>query len=185
MKDQIINNSISTVNFSQSYPLLNKYMVENATREESRNGDTKEILNFKTELLNPYKRCVGNNERNINVFFLLAEALWIFRGRKDLKFLEIFNSQMKEYSDDGVSFHAPYGFRLRHYGVSSFETISNIGENQNHAANQQLEGLDQIFDALSILEEDPQSRQAVLSIWNPELDLRKKTKDIPCNDMVM
>jgi len=185
MKHQIINNSISTESFSESYPFINKYMVENADMEESRNGDTKEILNFKTEITNPYKRCVGNNERNINVFFLLAEAMWIFVGRKDVEFLEIFNSNIRDYSDDGITFHAPYGFRLRHWGVPSSDHFKPTGEQQAHAFNQYAEGRDQMLENLEILASDSQCRRVVLSIWNPDLDLNTKTKDTPCNDLLM
>jgi thymidylate synthase len=185
MKEQIINNSLSTENFSKSYPFLNKYMVENADFVNSRNGDTKEILNFKTEITNPYKRCVGNNERNVNIFFLLAEAIWIFRGKKDVEFLEIFNSKMKDYSDDGKVFHAPYGFRMRNYGVSSFDAVKPLGEEQSHAVGQMNSGIDQIYDATQMLIDDPETRRAVIAIWNAELDLGTKTKDLPCNDLLM
>lgn len=182
---QILNDSLVTENFSKSYPFLNKYMVENADFVDSRNGGTKEILDFKTKLENPYKRCVGNNERNINIFFLLAEALWIFRGRKDVQFLEIFNSKMKDYSDDGKNFHAPYGFRMRHYGVSSFDEVKAKDEEHNHAVGQLNDGLDQIFDSLTMLSEDSETRRCVISIWNAELDLGTKSKDLPCNDLLM
>lgn len=185
MKAQIINNALTTENFSKDYPILNKFLYENADFEESRNGGTKEVLDFKTTLTNPYKRLVGNNERDINVFFLLAEAMWIVRGRKDVEFLEIFNTRMKDYSDDGVSFHAPYGFRLRHYGVSSFDTVKATEGNQRHGVGQLNTGHDQLIDALKELKANPQTRQVVMAIWNPDLDLAKKTKDIPCNDLIM
>jgi len=186
MKEQIINNSIMTETFSKSYPVINKYIVENGDHVESRNGDTKEILNFKTEIHNPYRRCVGNNGRDINVFFLLAEALWIFRGRKDVDFLVKFNNQMKEYSDDGVNFHAPYGFRMRRYGVSSFDNSKPTSpENNGHAHQQMIDGIDQILSAMIMLKENPESRRVVISIWNPDLDLGTVSKDLPCNDMLM
>lgn len=186
MKAQIVNNSVSTECFSLNYPLINNHLINLGDFVPSRNGDTKEILNFKTEITNPLKRCVGNNGRNINIFFLIAEALWIFRGRKDVDFLTIFNSRMSDYSDDGVNFHAPYGFRLRKYGISSFEKeLKPLGEEQNHGACQANSGIDQIREILLELTSDPESRRAVMSIWNPELDLRKKSKDIPCNDLVM
>jgi len=186
MKEQIINNSIMTETFSKSYPVINKYLVENGDHVESRNGDTKEILNFKTEIHNPYRRCVGNNGRDINVFFLLAEALWIFRGRKDVEFLAKFNNQMKAYSDDGVNFHAPYGFRMRRYGVSSFDnTKPTSPENNGHNHQQMTDGIDQILLAMQMLVDNSESRRVVLSIWNPELDLATISKDLPCNDMLM
>ena len=38
---------------------------------------------------------------------------------------------------------------------------------------------------LRVLDENPNTRQAVISIWNPLLDLGVSTKDMPCNDMLM
>jgi len=164
--------------FNKVYFPLNLFMLENLACQESRNGQVKELLNFKTILTNPYKRNVGGSGRNVNVFFLLAEAMWIFSGRKDVEFLDIFNSNMKQFSDDGEVFHAPYGFRLRHWGVRSEDkyTSSNL-----HAS----QGSDQISDIIKLLTDDPETRQAVMSIWNPDLDLGVKSKDLPCNDMLM
>ena len=47
------------------------------------------------------------------------------------------------------------------------------------------DGFDQVANAIRILSQDPDSRQVVMSIWNPDIDLGYKTKDLPCNDMVM
>lgn len=185
-KPIIVNDSLRTENFSRDYVHVNKFLLENGETEESRNGVTKEILDFKTTITNPYKRCVGNNERNINVFFLLAEAMWIWTGKKDVATLKIFNDQMGAYSDDGEVFHAPYGFRLRHSGVSSTDKfITTSPENTGHNTHQLLNGDDQIREALQMLLTDPQSRRVVLSIWNPTLDLNKNSKDLPCNDLLM
>lgn len=183
MKEQIINNSVSTENFSKTYPTINKYISENGDYVMSRNGDTREILNFKTEIKNPYRRICGNNNRNLNVFFLLAEALWIFRGEKDVETLKIFNSRMSDYSDNGKVFHAPYGFRLRNYGVHSLDLPQNHTEENKH--NISMLGFDQMLAGLKMLEKNPQDRRVVMSIWNPELDLDVNTKDIPCNDILM
>jgi thymidylate synthase len=181
----IINDSVVTSCFSETYPFINKYVIENGDSVESRNGDTREIIDFKTTLTNPYKRCVGNNSRDINIFFLLAEAIWIFRGEKDVEFLDIFNSNMKNYSDDGKTFHAPYGFRLRHHGVSSFDrTLPTSPENNGHAVEQSNNGVDQILQTLKDLHKDSETRRAVMQIWNADLDLGTSSKDLPCNDMV-
>ena len=165
--------------FSEIYPLINaELMSDEYPWNDSRDGKVKEILDFKTIIGNPYRRLVGVNNRDINVFFLLAEAMWIWSGRKDVKFLTIFNKKMSDFSDDGSVFHAPYGFRLRHWGVRSEDKF--LEENM-HAA----QGYDQIADAIRILSNNPNSRQVVMSIWNPDLDLGVATKDIPCNDIVM
>ena len=169
---------VKTDNFSQIYPEINHEILHNMKSQPSRDGMVKEMLDFKMQLTNPYKRCVGGYRRNINVFFLIAEAMWIATGRKDVKFLSIFNSKMKNYSDDGINFHAPYGYRLRHWDVRTEDKFieDNLGASK---------GYDQVIDAIKILSENPNSRQVVMSIWNPMFDLGYKTKDIPCNDIVM
>ena len=164
-------------NFGIIYPVINNYILNNKDLEESRNGEVKELLDVKTIITNPYKRCTGGYGRDINVFFLLAEAIWIVSGRSDVEFLNIFNSRMKDFSDDGIVFHAPYGFRLRHWGSRSDDPFSSNVSVQR--------GFDQVLEAIRILYGNPNSRQVVMSIWNPVLDLGSKSRDIPCNDLVM
>ena len=164
--------------FSDMYPLVNYYIFTQKEYEESRDGKVKEMLDMKTTLLNPYRRCVGGCERDINIFFLLAEAMWIALGRKDVAFLTLFNKKMSDFSDDGKTFHAPYGYRLRHFGIRTEDSF--VDDNLNAS-----KGYDQVIDAIKIFTENPNSRQVVMSIWNPNFDLGYKTKDIPCNDMVM
>lgn len=168
---------MNTDNFSAMYPIINEYIMDNVEQTESRDGKVREMLDIKTILSNPYRRCVGGYRRNINVFFLLTEAMWIVLGRKDVKTLTNFNSNMKNFSDDGESFHAPYGFRLRHWGI---RTEDKFDEKLTVA-----QGTDQVLNAIKIFTENPNTRQVVMSIWNPDFDLGFKTKDIPCNDIVM
>lgn len=163
--------------FGMLYPVINDYILTNKQKEESRAGDVKEILDVKTIITNPYQRCVGGYGRDINVFFLLAEAMWIAVGRKDVEFLEIFNSRMKDFSDDGKTFHAPYGFRLRHWGIRT--------EDKYESGVNAAQGYDQVADAIRLLSENHNTRQVVMAIWNPSFDLGAKSKDIPCNDLVM
>ena len=89
--------AVSCESFSEVYPEINKYIVENREWETCRDGNVKEILDFKTIIKNPYRRVVGGYNRNINPFFLLAEAMWIFTGRKDVKFLSMFNKNMEKF----------------------------------------------------------------------------------------
>lgn len=162
---------ISADNFSSVYPVLNDYINQNGNLVTSRNGNTFEILDFKTQITNPYQRCVGGCKRNINIFFLLAEAIWIASGQKDVQFLTIFNQNMSEFSDDGLVFHAPYGFRIRNWNVHSNSSFSTVGK-------------DQLLEVIDILSKQKDSRRAVMSIWNPTFDLNVNSKDLPCNDMV-
>ena len=88
---------IKTDEFSRIYPIVNNWMMSYLTFTASRDGDVLELLDVKTHITNPYKRCVGGCKRNINIFFLMAEAMWIATGRKDVEFLTIFNSQMANF----------------------------------------------------------------------------------------
>lgn len=169
---------VKTETFAEVYPAINYYLFTQKNLEESRGGEVKEILDFKTQITNPYRRCVGGYKRDINIFFLLAEAMWIAMGRKDVDFLTLFNKRMADFSDDGKTFHAPYGYRLRHWGI---RTEDNFVKDNLEASR----GYDQVIDAIKILSENPNSRQVVMEIWNPNFDLGYKTKDIPCNDIVM
>lgn len=127
----------------------------------SRNGDTLEIPTPVTTVYQyPSKKVLINPVRDANPFFHIMEAIWILAGRKDVRFLNEFNSQMVNYSDDGVEFNAPYGYRLRN---------GNVGMQR-----------DQIASVISILQKDENSRQAVCQIWD-ENDLNKTTKDKACN----
>ena len=110
----------------------------------------------------PHNRVCFSPDRNANPFFHIMEAMWILQGRKDVKFLCEFNKRMAEYSDNGETFHAPYGYRLR----------------VQH-------GIDQIEDVINLLSKKPDTRQAVMSIWDAVYDLGTVSKDIPCNDMLM
>jgi len=118
----------------------------------------------------PRERVLFNPVRDANPFFHFFESLWILAGRNDVAFLEYMLPRMAQYSDNGKTFHGAYGHRLRNAATSD-QSI--------------LVAYDQIADAIGLLQESPDTRQCVLSIWDPYLDLRTATKDMPCNDMVM
>lgn len=115
-----------------------------------------------TQYLAPMERVLFSEARDANPFFHLMEALWILAGRQDVAWLAQFNKNIASFSDNGVVFHAPYGYRLRYHF-----------------------GIDQLEQVIYKLQDDPDTRQAVLQIWDGRVDLTAKSKDIPCNDLVM
>lgn len=121
----------------------------------------------------PHERVLFNTDRDANPFFHLMESLWILAGRDDVAFLTKYNKHMANFSDDGKKFHAPYGARLRRWRLE-----------EEHTPLQYVY-IDQVRQCIEMLRNDHDSRQAVMSIWNPVLDLNVKTKDVPCNDLVM
>lgn len=110
----------------------------------------------------PQERVLFNPVRDANPFFHLIDALWLLSGSNRVELPAHFLKNITRFSDNGLKFHGAYGYRLRH----SF-------------------GFDQIEMACAMLKEKPDSRQAVMSIWSPTLDLATKTLDMPCNDMLM
>lgn len=134
----------------------------------SRGGDVLELdCQMATVYEYPCERVSFSRARDANPFFHFFEALWILAGREDVEFLKLFNVRMGEYSDDGVKFHAPYGYRLR-----------------RHFKDAQGESIDQIMLVIRMLLVDPDTRRAVMAIWDPRVDLGTQSLDIPCNDVV-
>jgi thymidylate synthase len=161
-------NTLVCQTFSDCYAVLNKYILSDGVKIKSRLGLTYETLNFKIVINEPLKRCTVALDRNSNVFFHLAESIWVLSGSSDLEFIEIFNSRFKEFSDDGKTLHGAYGERMRNWFTS------NEGEK-----------IDQLFKNTSLLNKDPELRRLVISLWNPTLDLGNNSKDIPCNTQLV
>lgn len=122
---------------------------------------------------NPRQRVLFNEARDCNPFFHLVESIWMLAGREDVATLDYYNSKMKEFSDNGETFHGAYGYRWR-----------------------EQFGYDQLAVIISELINCPTSRRCVLQIWdatcdNPTHERSGKQhdlwtacnggKDVPCN----
>lgn len=133
-------------------------LKENGVYSNSRNGP---VLKFPNPVMLCYKmpwhRANFTKGRDANIFFHIAESVWMLAGQKDVNSLAMFNKNMALYSDDGETFNAAYGHRIR--------------QNFNH---------DQLIEVVNILRNDPESRQAVIQLWDHG-DLTKDTKDKACN----
>jgi len=146
-------------NVNDAYKRLLEIVNKEGFFVESRNGMAvalKEPLFLEIE--SPTERVLFDPLRNCNPFFHVMEGLWMLAGRKDVEGVAKFNSNMRTYSDDGVSFNAAYGHRWR-----------------NHF------GYDQISVVCDMLKNNPQDRRAVISMWDANQDLGSKSLDIPCN----
>lgn len=130
--------------------------------EQSRNGP---VLAFPSPVIityeKPWERVLFHAGRDANPIFHLLESIWMLAGRSDVAFLQQFNSRIGQYSDDGVAFNAPYGFRWREHF-----------------------GFDQLTAVIELLRRDPSTRQAVIQMWDPA-DLTKQTFDKACNMSVI
>lgn len=155
--------TIHVRNVNEALPIALMLLRQAGVPSESRGLKTVRLPGpLMTVYSNPEERVLFGETRDANPFFHLMDALWMLSGSNRVDLPALFLPRIKQYSDDGVSFHGSYGYRLRY-----------------------LNGFDQINRACDILAKKPDSRQVVLTIWDPRLDLGATTKDVPCNDMVM
>jgi hypothetical protein len=134
----------------------------------SRYGD---VLEFNEPVTTVYRapwECVLLDAgRDANPFLHMADALWILAGRNDVKFLVGYAERMKEFSDNGVTYHGAYGYRWR-----------------KHFNLQEAGFYDQLAVCVAMLKDNNEERRAVLAMWDPCYDLGAKSKDLPCNTHV-
>lgn len=87
--------------------------------------------------------------RKANYRFMIREAEWILDGSDKLAPLVVVNKQMAKFSDDGVTLTGAYGPRF-------------------------MAQIDYVVEALV---KDSETRQATMTLWQPN---PKPSKDIPC-----
>ena len=151
-------------NVSDALPNVIAALQQEGVERESRNGP---VLMFPTPVTTiyqkPLERVLFYPQRDANPYFHLMESLWMLGGRNDTAFLCRFVASMKDFSDDGKTFHAAYGHRWRqHFGMDQLEIIADM------------------------LKKDPTDRRAILSMWDANVDgLGRTSKDFPCNMQAM
>lgn len=114
-----------------------------------------------TRVKYPQQRVLFHPGRDAPHIFHLLESLWILSGRRDVAFLQQFNQNIGQFSDDGKVFNAAYGYRMRYHF-----------------------GRDQLVEVIQQLRKDSETRQAVIQLWD-NADLVKKTKDKCCNTQII
>src|SRR5690606_36637114 len=108
---------------------------------------TREIIARHTRLDRPLERYLFVPGRNNDVFAQVAETMWVLAGRDDIAWLERYLPRAPQFSDDGATWRAAYGPRLRNWN-----------------------GRDQIDEVRRLLSEDRSSRRAVTSLFDPARD---------------
>ena len=132
---------------------------EEGVRRDSRNGPVIMVPGGVTTVYShPEERVVFWPQRDANPAFHLYEALWMLDGRSDVEGLARYVKQVRQYSDDGITFHGAYGNRWREWF-----------------------GRDQLEEIASALRANPDDRRQVLQMWSANSDLGRDGKDVPCN----
>lgn len=128
-----------------------------------RNGQIKELTHVCMSIADPTQRWIERRKPVISPAFAIAELLMIMNGSDEAGLLNTWNPALPKYQGKYDRYPGAYGRRLRY----SF-------------------GFDQINRAYEALKNNPESRQVVMEIWKPDLDLpqskgRPNNDDIPCN----
>ena len=140
-------------------PNVLQMLNDHGCRRESRAGDVVMFpMPVTTMYHQPRERVLYYPERDANPFFHLIESLWMLCGYNDVESIARYNNNIRNFSDDGVTFHGAYGHRWRkNFSVDQLHLIANI------------------------LRDDPNDRRCVLGMWSPSEDLGVPVKDVPCN----
>lgn len=127
---------------------LLKRILETGQEINPRGLATKELLH-QTISVEMTKPVLTCQTRKLNYRFMVAEAYWILSGDNTVTGISPYNKRIADFSDDGITFAGAYGPK-----------ISN-----------------QLPYVVNKLLSDPCTRQAVLTIWQPN---PQASKDIPC-----
>lgn len=147
------------------------------TEEDSRNGP---VLMFNEPVTityaRPLERVLFDKARDANPFFHLFESIWMLAGSNDLAPLTYFLPRYADFSDDGKTVNGAYGYRWRFANQPLALTDEVCPEGYiNHK-------FDQLNVLIDHLRAKPNSRRAVLSMWNVHDDLLQidVSKDVCC-----
>jgi len=132
---------------NQAYLNLIQHVLQFGKAASPRQQATHEVIGNKYWI---YMACpvITIPERELDYQFMAAEALWILTGNRRLDHPAL-RRNLEKYSDDGLTMRGAYG-------PPFIQQVNYVYEK---------------------LQQDPDSRQAVLTIWerNP-----RDSKDIPC-----
>lgn len=126
-------------------------LVTNGKETAPRGMKVKELRAVTIHLQDPAMNVLQNPGRKLNYYFMVAEFIWQLFGHRDVASISAYNSQIAQFSDDGEVFFGAYGPKIT----------------------------GQLAHVIRRLQEDPDTRQAVIDIWKQEA-LTTKTKDVPC-----
>lgn len=148
-------------------------------RRASRYGPVMQVQEPVTlTYLHPRERVLLNSARDANPFFHLYESLWMLAGRNDVSSLKFYNGRMPEFSDNGHTFNGAYGHRWRYATRTAPVTFID-----GYGGGGHKERVDQLDVLVKHLQANPDSRRAVLQMWNVEDDLIRidDSRDVCCN----
>ena len=111
-----------------------------------------EIEGLHLIITNPKQHFITNKKRKADLRFAIGEFIWYLSESDSLQHIQFYNKNHARYSDDDKTLYGAYGPRI-------FK--------------------EQWCQVVTKLKQDTESRQAVISIFEPR-DNGVETKDVPC-----
>lgn len=106
-------------------------------------------------------------------------------GRNDVDSLAYYTKRFREFSDDGKTFNGAYGYRWRNAKPWQKTGHRPAGWSDGRGGVDpdawETAPVDQLDAIVNHLKADPNSRRAVLQMWNVEDDLLKIGPDVPAS----
>lgn len=127
----------------------------NGEPQKSRDGDVVgEVINAITVIDDPTRCIMKNDIRKMPIRYAIGEMLWYLSGNKNLSEIRKYTSAWDRMSDDGITVNSNYGYCIREkFGFDQWEYVKDM------------------------LNESPESRQAVVHIKTASNEI---SKDVNC-----
>lgn len=159
--------TIKVRNVNESWRVGMSTLLAGGEEETSRVGN---VLVYPEPVTTVYKRPMERvlfcEKRRANPFFHLFESMWMLAGREDATWLDQFVHDFSaRYAEEDGVLHGAYGMRWA-------------------GGHPRWNGRSQLQVVIDILRRTPNTRQAVLTMWHPGIDLDAGKKDVPCNSLI-
>jgi thymidylate synthase len=130
-------------------------LLTTKNRTKPTRGEAAELTGVLLRITNPRARLSRTEKKGV-LFSCLGELLWYLAKTNDVRFISYYVPRYKDESDDGRTVHGGYGPRLFN-----------------------MKGHNQVANILTLLRKNPDSRRAVIQLFDAA-DIARKHKEIPC-----
>lgn len=141
--------------FAEAYKKVIQKVIDEGITVKPRSQATKELLQETIKIEMPAYNMAYIKNRKWNLLHAIVESLYIFSSINDVRVTSIFNKNMQNFSDNGITMYGDYGSRIA----------------------------DKIPLLINKLKDDKDTRQAVLTIYDSD-DIDMVSRDIPCTVML-